>query len=228
MAITEEEFKKALPDKMKKVVNPEMLERINQLLDDPDLHEVYRENLLSYTSVMKSGRFKTMDYVKAVKYVTHKLMGSTNQEAFIKVFPERYQGLLERGYVPKDIASYISSYNNSKLVSSIMEQTIIPSWVLNQDLYQKAINVQADLMMNATSEKVRSDASAHLLNHLKPPEVQKVELDIGMKEHSSLDAIREATMALVAQQRLALQAGAVNAKEVAEYKIIQAKEVADD
>lgn len=217
--MTIEQFKEALPPKLKKSVNPELIQQITDLLSDPDMFENYRENLLGYTSVMQDGKFKTSEYINAVKYVSHKLMGCTNMDAYIKTFPQRYQSFVTRGVAGKDIASYVTAYNKSKLVNLIFAQTMVPSYVLNQDLYQKAINVQAELMLTATSEKVRTDAANSLLTHLKMPETQKVELDIGVKQDSSVDALRGAVMELVAQQKLALQSGVLNAKEVAGQRL---------
>ena len=229
MALTVEQLRMALPDKLKKSVNQELIDKINQTLSDPDMFEIYRDNLLSYTKVMADGRFKIMDYVNAVKYVSHKLMGCTNIEAYVKTFPDKYQRWVNQGVSSKDIASYVTAYNKSKLVNLIFEQTLIPSYVLNQDLYQKALNVQAELMMTAKSEKVRCDAANSLLNHLKMPETQKVELDLGIKEDSSIAALRQATMELVRQQRLMVEAGAMNAQEIAHSKVVvldaEAKEV---
>lgn len=218
--LTVEQFKVALPDKVKKSVNQELIDQINQTLSDPDMYEAYRDNLLSYTQVMQDGRFKVTDYVNAVKYVSHKLMGASNLQAYIKTFPDKYQRFKSQGVADKDIASYVTAYNKSKLVNLIMEQTLIPAWVLNQDLYQKAINKQAELMMTARSEKVQSDAAAHLMNALKPPEVKKVELDIGMKEDSSIAALRASTLELARQQRLMVEAGAMNAQQVAHSKLV--------
>ena len=219
-ALTVEQFKQALPDKVKKSINQELIDQINTTLSEPELFESYRENLLSYTKVMADGRFKVDSYIQAVKYVSHKLMGCTNIEAYTKTFPDKYQRFVQQGVQAKDIASYVTAYNKSKLVNLIFEQTLIPSYVLNQDLYQRALNVQADLMISAKSEKVRSDAAAHLMNALKMPETQKVELEIGVKEDSSIGALRQATLELARQQRLAMEAGAMNAQEVAHAKIV--------
>lgn len=218
--LTLDQFREALPDKVKKSVHQDLVDRINQTLSEPELYEQYRDNLISYTRVMADGKFKISNYIDAVKYVSHKLLGATNIEAYSKTFPDKMARFNAQGVSSKDIASYVTAYNKSKLVNLIMEQTLVPMWVLNQDLYQKALNVQAELMMTANSEKVRSDAANSLLTHLKQPEVQKVELNVGMKEDNSIAALREATLALVAQQRQALQAGAVNAQDVAHSRII--------
>lgn len=219
--LTVEQFKQALPDKFKKTVNQELIDQINQTLADPNMYETYRDNLLSYSQVMQDGRFKISDYVNAVKYCSHKVMGATNIDAFVKTFPDRYQQWLANGTVQKDIASYITAYNKNKLVNLIMEQSLIPSWVLNQDLYQKAINVQAELMIHAQSEKVRSDAANSLLNHLKPPEVQKVELDIGLKKNTALDDLKQSLFDLAAKQQKVIEAGVVPIKTITEQRLQQ-------
>ena len=218
--LTLDQFQLALPDKVKKSINQELIDQINNTLSDPEMYESYRDNLISYTKVMADGKFKVTQYIDAVRYVSFKLMGCTNIEAYTKTFPDKYQRFIQQGIQAKDIASYVTAYNKSKLVNLIFEQTLIPSHVLNQDLYQRALNVQADLMINAKSEKVRCDAANSLLTQLKAPEVKKVELDIGVKEDGSIAALRATTLELARQQRLMVESGAMNAQEVAHGKLI--------
>ena len=218
--LTLDQFQLALPDKVKKSINQELIDQINNTLSDPEMFESYRDNLISYTKVMADGKFKVTQYIDAVRYVSFKLMGCTNIEAYTKTFPDKYQRFIQQGVQAKDIASYVTAYNKSKLVNLIFEQTLIPSHVLNQDLYQRALNVQADLMINAKSEKVRCDAANSLLTQLKTPEVKKVELDIGVKEDSSIAALRATTLELARQQRLMVESGAMNAQDVAHGKLI--------
>lgn len=214
-------LKKALPSKYKNKVNNELLNQINQTLSDPDLYDTYKDNFISYLDVLNDGKYKIQDYMNAVKYCTHKLMGNTNTDAYIKTFPQRYQTMIDKGYTSKEMSSHISIYNKSQLVNKIMEQSLIPSWVLNQDLYQKAINVQAELMMTAQSEKVRSDSANSLLIHLKPPEVKKVELDIGLKANSEIEELKLTLAELASQQQRMIKAGISTATDVAEQKLIR-------
>lgn len=220
--LTVELFQQALPDKVKKSVNQELIDQVNKTLSDPEEFEAYRDNLLSYTRVMADGRFKVQEYINAVRYVSHKLMGATNIEAYTKTFPDKYTRFVAQGVQAKDIASYVTAYNKSKLVNLIFEQTLIPSYVLNQDLYQKALNVQAELMVSARSEKVRADAANSLLTHLKMPEKTKVELDLNIKEDSSIGALRAATMELARAQRLAVESGSASAQEIAHSRVVMA------
>lgn len=216
-------LQKVLPKGIYSALTDETVATMNALIQDPELQEQYRENFLSYTQVLQEGRWKLLDYTKAIKYVTHKLMGATNIEAYAKAMPDRYARLVMMGICEKDIHAHVAGFTKGKLVNAILEQSIIPSWILNQDMYQKALNTQLELMLHAKSEKVRSDAANSLLTHLKAPEVKKFQLDVGIKEDSTIDALREATMALVAQQRLALQAGVLNADEVARARVIDAE-----
>lgn len=218
---TIEQFKQALPGALKKSVNPELIKKINSTLNDPDMYDTYRDNLLSYTKVMQEGKFKVTSYIDAVKYVSHKLMGKTNTDAFAATFPQKIQRWAQQGVASKDQASYITAYNKSKLVNLIMEQTLIPTWVLNQDMFQKALNVQAELMMTASSEKVRSDAANSLLTHLKAPETKKMELEVKQSEDSSIAALRQSTMELVKAQQEMIRSGAMNAQDVAHSRVIE-------
>ncbi len=229
-AQTIDQFKAALPATLKKSVNQELIDKITATLNDPDMYDTYRDNLLGYTRVMQEGKFKMTSYIDAVKYVSHKLMGSTNLDAFSKTFPDKINRWTAKGMASKDIASYVTAYNKSKLVNLILEQTLIPSWVLNQDMYQKALNIQFKLATSANSEKVRSDAANSILTHLKQPETQKHELSIQHKEGSEVQALREATQALVAQQRQAIASGGITAQDATHQRLIidgEATEVSD-
>ena len=221
--ITVEVLKKALPDKYKVRITDEFADKINQLLDDPDYAEIYRDNFLAYSTVLNDGKFKMEEYLNAVKYCSHKLMGRSNIDSYIRTFPDRYNDFLAKGYSDKEISAQVSIYNKGKLPNSILEQSIIPSWIINQDLHQKAINVLADLMMTANSEKVRADSANSLLVHLKPPEVKKVELDIGVKSNKDIDDMKTLLAELSAKQLQLIDNGIASVVDVAHTKIVEAE-----
>lgn len=219
LTMTSEQFKSALPLQLRNAVTPEVMQAVNQTLSCPESMELFKENLLSYASVLVEGRFKMTNYINAIKYVSFKLLGSTNISAYTKTFPDKVAGFKARGVTDKDISSYVSAYHKSKLVNLIMEQTLIPVHVLNAPLYQQAINTQASLMLYAKSEKVRCDAADSLMKQLKPPETKKVELDIGLQTDRTLDTLRATTMELVAQQKKLIRQG-TPIKEIAEGALI--------
>ena len=174
--MTPEEFKAALPIQLKSAVTDEVMNSVNAILSGPEATAAFKENLLSYSNVLLEGRFKMTSYVSAVRYVSFKLLGGTNKAAFAATFPDKVSNWRTQGVSEKDQSSYISAYHKSKLVNLIFEQTLIPIHILNAPLLQQAINVQAELMLTANSEKVRSDAAACLIKELKPPESTKIEL----------------------------------------------------
>lgn len=219
---------KALPANLKNSATQQLVDRINSAVADPLIAEQIRENFISYTGVLRDGKFKTEDYLSAVMYVSFKLMGDSNQDAYFKTFPQRYQDLLARGASPKDISSYVTAYNKGKLVNLILEQSLVPVWVLNQHSYQAAINTQVELMTDVTvSPKVRSDAANSILTHLKKPETNKASLDININENSGMNELRE-TLRRVGQAQLdSIAGGHQTAREIAAMPLIEgtAKEV---
>lgn len=202
-----DQFKQALPSQMRHAVSNELINNVNSALLDQESMEIYKENLLGFTSVLQQGKFKLANYISAVRYVSFKVMGLSNKAAYIKAFPDKYQKFLQDGVTEKDIASYTSAYNKSKLVNLIFAQAQIPTYILNAPLFQKAINVQADLMMNARSEMVRFSAANSLLAHLKPPETTQVELNIGINKGEIIEDYEKAMRAMVLKQQELISAG---------------------
>lgn len=220
--LTIQEVEKALPPNLKSVVTQSFVDRINNIVNDPIVAEQVRNNFISYTKVLQDGKFKTEDYLHAVTYCSFKLMGLSNQDAYFRTFPQRHAALVAKGTSAKDIASYVSMYNKGKLVNMIMEQTLVPSWVLNQDAYQKAINTQVDLMTNAASEMVRTQAANSILTHLAKPKEAGPLVNIDMRENSGMNELKDALVKLATQQRELIQSG-VSTKSIAEQTIIKAE-----
>lgn len=217
--LTLETVSRALPPNLKNSVSQNLVDTLNNISSDPMMAKEIQDNFISYSSVLREGKYKTEDYINAVTFVTHKLMGDSNKEAYFKTFPDRMQILLMRGTSEKDIASYVSAYNKNKLVNSILEQSLVPSWVLNQDLYQKALNVQADLMVNSKSDKVRSDAAHSLLQHLSKPKETGPLINIDMRQSSGIEEMRGMISELATKQQELISAG-VTAKTIAAQKLI--------
>lgn len=220
--LTKDQIEKAVPAHLKSNITQSLVDLVNNVSGDPEFAEQVRQNFISYTSVLKDGKFKTEDYLNAVTYVSYKVMGYSNQESYAKTFPQRYAALVAKQTSSKDIAAYVSAYNKGKLVNLILEQTLVPSWVLNQDLYQRAINVQAELMINSLSDKVRCEAANSLLTHLtKPKEVGPL-LSIDMRESSGMNEMRELLAKMASTQQQLISSG-VPTHVIASQDIIDVK-----
>ena len=220
--LTVDQVQKALPAKLKSSATQSLVDLINNVSSDPLFAEQVRNNFISYTSILQDGKYKTEDYLNAVTYVSFKLMGHSNQDAYFKTFPQRHANLVAKGTSSKDIAAYVSAYNKGKLVNAIMEQTLVPTWVLNQHMYQEALNVQADLMMKSSSDKVRCDAANSILTHLAKPKEAGPLINIDMRETSGMNELRAALSDMAKQQQSLIQAG-LSSREVAGQKIMHAE-----
>lgn len=221
MTLTVEQVEKALPANLKSAATQALTDQINNIVADPLVAEQVRNNFISYTSVLKEGKFKTEDYLHAVTYVSFKLMGLSNQDAYFRTFPQRHAALVAKGTTSKDISAYVSAYNRGKLVNLILEQTLVPTWVLNQDLYQKALNTQADLMINAQSEMVRTTAANSILTHLAKPKEAGPLINLDMRETSGMNELKDMLRTLAERQREAIQEGGLTTRDIAEQKIIE-------
>jgi len=219
--ITEEQLQRVIPKKARGAITPELIGTINKLVTDPIVREVYRDNLLGYASVMGEGKFKLPDYVNAVRYVTFKLHSSSNIEAYVKTFPDRYQTFLNDGVSEKDISSYVSAYNKNRLVNLVWAQTLVPVAILNADNLQKAINTQVEIMTDKSiAPRDRTAAANSVMTHLNRPEAQKLELEISNKEDKSIVDLRNSMDALRDQQRDIMLNNGMNARDVAHSELV--------
>lgn len=221
--LTIESLQKVVPNKLKRAVTQGLVDKINSISTDPIICEHIKANILGYTGVLQEGKYKTEDYINAVTYVSYKLMGYTNVDSYIKTFPNRYQALVARGLAPKDIAAYVCIYNKGQLVNRILEQSLVPTWVLNQDIYQKALNTQAEIMISSKSDKVRSMAADSLIRNLAKPEKAGPQINIDMTANTGLDDLKETLFKLAETQQKLIQSGQVTTQQIAEQKIIEAE-----
>lgn len=218
--ITKELVARALPGNLKSAATDQLVDMINQISTDPLIAEQIRNNFLSYTSVLKEGKYKVEDYTNAVAYCSYKLMGDSNQDAYFKTFPQRYANLTAAGRTPKEISAYVAAYTKGQLVNKIMEQTLVPSWVLNQGMYQAALNTQFKLMTDEdVSPKVRSDAANSLITHLTKPKEAGPLINIDMGETSGMNELKDALARMAQQQQTLINAG-VTTKEIAAQDIV--------
>lgn len=225
--LSKAEISSAMPSHLKSAVSDSLVDRVNSIANDPLEATHIRDNFVSYTHVLKEGKFKVDDYLSAAAYCTYKMMGFNNQDAYARTFPDRVRRLRTEGKDTQAISSYVSAYNKTKLVNLIWEQTLIAPWVLNQDLHQQALYVQADLMVNAKSEMVRTTAANSILSALKRPEDAKITLDVDVKDVSGITELKEQIGMLAAQQTRRIEEGD-STKTIAHSEIYDRTQGAQD
>ena len=220
MSISKELVIKAVPPNLKNAVSDDLVDRLNAITSDQILAEEVRKNFISYTSVLREGKFKLEDYLNAVTYVSHRLNGDTQHDAYFKTFPSRYQNLMALGKTPKEISNYVAMFNKGKLVQKIQEQTLTPAWVLNQDMFQAAVTTNFQIMMDDdVSPKVRVEAANSLLTHLQKPKEATPAVNIDLRESSGLSELKKALGQLATQQQQLIEQGG-STRDVAAQRII--------
>ena len=214
-------FKKQLPTNKKKQLTEELYEKLLTTVKDDKFD--FTEDMITYAKVLENGRWNLEKYVNAVKYVSLKNMGFTNHDAYSIVFKDKVNRWLIEGVSIADQHKYISAYNKGDLIVAITERTLIPAHVMNQDKVQMAINELSNLVMTAKSEMVRMKAAEALIRELKLPENNKVELEVSMKPSKELEDLKNTMRQFASKQLEAINTGVVDAKGVAEMKIIEAE-----
>lgn len=213
------DLQQCLPPALRSTATQELVDKINQSISDPEAAEIYKQNLVDYSGVLQTGKYKASSYLEAVRYVTFKLLGHTNNDAYAKTFPDKYRDFLARGMSSKDISAYVSAYAAGKLVNQILEQTLVPFWLVNQKVRQEALNRQVELMYTASSELVQTQAANSVLTHtVEPKAVGGPLINIDMRENSGMKELKNLLGALAQKQIEAIQSG-VSTKIVAEQGI---------
>lgn len=222
--LTLPEVQAAVPANLKITVSQELVDTLNSICTDEEVARTVRENMVSYTQVLREGKFKFEDYLHAVAYVSFQMMGYNNQESYARTFPDRYQALIARGATAKDISAYVAAYHKNKLVNLIQEQCLVPMWILNQSVYQEAINTQVRLMRTSNRDDVVQKAADSLMNHLKKPESKGIELNLNLPESTGLQDLKTQLAQLAQTQKELIQSG-VQTRTIAQMDIIDAEVV---
>lgn len=201
----------AVPKNYKKDITPELIEELNLLIENPDYGQEFRETIVSSASILAGKEpFSLGQYVSAVKFVSLTMAGFSRVKAYCMVFPDRLEAREARGESISDMGGEASRFNATTAVNKIREQARIPLHLVNQGTVQAAINQLLYLMMNARSDVAKVSAATTLLKELRPPEVQNVELQIGMSDQALAvqEKQTEQLVSIAENQRRLLEAGA--------------------
>ena len=218
--VTIVELKDSVPKNMRVLVTTDLVTAVNALNMDDEERSYYRDNLLTLGKVLEQGRWSVPQYLNAVRFITYKLMGCKNNEAYAKTFSAKFNKFKANGIDDKTISRYVTAYSGSKLVTAVYEAASIPFYMINRDYRQQALMVQVDLMKNAKSEMVRTTAASSVLSTLEPPKESKIELSLGEKDVSVIAELRDAVSRLACEQAKVISTGSMTAKQIAATPLI--------
>lgn len=210
--ITSEQLELALGSK-RNWASQELVTTLNAL--EVDGADLVRENWLTHANILREGTHSMEQYTTAIKYVSLKQMGHTNQQAYSIALAERYQDLVARGHDEQRISSHVAAYHKGALVQKLLAQSTIPLYMLYQDEAHKAIKVLVQIMTEPNASfKTRAETADKLLTHIKRPEAAKFELEVSQK---ATDGMNELTLMMreLAQKQLAAIEQGGNVRTVA-------------
>ncbi len=228
--MTVEELKAGVPKHTRRMITQGVVDVFNNLegIHGEDFAEHYKQNFVSMSSVMRGGLYSTKDYMSAVKFSSFRLMRNTDIDSYMMTFPDRYERLMtlhadhgdEAAIRSEKISPYVTAYKQNDLVVKVTEQALVPSRILNAPMFQQALNIQMGIAMTARSEQVRSQAAESVMKYTMSPEVQKIELEVGVKGQDEVLALRTEMHRLASQQQATIESGTNTALDIAEQKLL--------
>ena len=208
--LTLEYMQATLPKNHAKTITQETIDEINALVEDPDYGEHFKESMITSASVLGGKEpWSFKEYMNATKYLSIVALGETHLNAYVKVFPERLQVRLDDGFSKDVCRGEAGRYNSSVLVNALRGQSQVPFHLRNQGAAQDALDQLLHLMMNARSDVAKVSAATAVLKETRPPEVQQVELQLGLSDQAleMQDKQNETLRELAMNQRKLLEQG---------------------
>ena len=200
------------------MITQDLVDKLNDWGTDPKLMESYGDNVLSYIGVLKEGKFKITDYMNAVRFVSYKLMGHSDIDAYIITFPDRYERLLADGVPREDMSPYVSAYKKNALVIKIFEQTVIPMNVLNNHMAQDSLNELMKIGLHGRSEMARVAALSKILDKTDAPEIKKMQLDMNVNTGDAIADLRTMLSEAANEQMEYIDKGRIDLKTLGALK----------
>ena len=187
-SFTIEKLKYYLPKDSKVNVNQALVDVVNKLIDESGVHRgLMEEKLVTYTHLLGPG-IGMKQLLKAIQFVILSTTpGMTQTKAYMATFPQKAQELLDR---KADPSSHASMYAKTKLVQEIMVNSQIGASIvyapLQHQLIQKMLELSNGKAANgdSASPTVQLNATLGLLDYIKQPEDNTINLKTGMDDAS--------------------------------------------
>jgi hypothetical protein len=205
--MTLKELKVLMPPKKQKFMNQELVDMINDAENRGDFDGEFEKKVISYSSVLTQGRYKTSDYIAAVEFCTYYLSGDEQAEAYVKTFPDKVRKRVLEGKSPYATGAP-SMYYSGQLVQAIMAQAQMSVRMRHYNKIDFAVETLFELATSKTStDRIRMESADKLLTQLKEPENSKVELEIGIKKDESGQALEAKMLEVAVLQKEAFEKG---------------------
>ena len=215
---TYKELVSLVPKKQKTLITENLVEIINTVGVDDDIAEEFKQNFVTYSTIIGEGKYTVHEYKNAIQFITLLLLENKDIDAYEKVFPDRYQRLIDRGLDRSKISSYATNYKKTQLVTKIIEQTLTPAKILNAPMFQEALNHQRTLMMKSTSDMVQHLAAKTIMEYLAVTEDSVLKVDVSVTKNEVVEE-NESFMLELAEKKLELMRLGGDVKSIANMTV---------
>lgn len=183
--ITKEELQQKFPAK-RSTITEETVQFINDTMQNPDFDSAtFLTQLVDYQGAMIDSSASMTEYINAIKFCAYLEAEQNMTEAYRRARANdkfvQDRAMARTGTNEyNELTMQASRYRKSKLVRQILTQSDMPLYLMFQGARYKAVAVLAREMEEAAYSKDRISAAEKLLTHVKPPENNKVELEVGL------------------------------------------------
>ena len=223
---TYKELVSLVPKKQKTLITESLVNIINSVGVDDDTAEEFKQNFVTYSSVIGEGKHSVTEYKNAIQFVTLLLLQELDIDAYRKVFYDRYKRLEDKGLDRSKISAYATAYKKTKLVTKILEQTLVPAKILNAPLYQEALNKQRILMLTGKSEMVQHLAAKTIMEHLEVSDDAVLKVDVSVNKNETVQE-NESFMLELAKKKLELMKLGGDVKSIANMTVKKEETIID-
>ena len=183
--VSKEELIKKFPDK-KNTITDEVVNLINEANSNPEFNgDEIIKTMTTYQSIMINNSGSLKEYLDAIMFCAFLEADISNYtKAYIKARAND-QFVIDRKDLPTDSNGYkeltnaASRYRKTPMVRDILTQAEMPLYLMFQGARYSAVSKLVEEMDAAAFSKDRINAAKAILEHVKPPENMKVELEVG-------------------------------------------------
>jgi hypothetical protein len=212
--------KAQVPEHFRSAITQDLLDKLHQLESNPVLANHIQETMVDYISVLRDSPCSMDTYLRLVTFLTGRMRGDDVLACYAKAYPERYAQLVSIGSTEADIRRHAATIEKGKMYVSLVQQALVPSWILNHRAYQQAVTVQVDLMMNSASDMVKTQAANSLLTHLsRPKEASNLIINNNVNAgDDDLGMLKAMMSSLSNKQRDSITVGSATTRDVLDLK----------
>ena len=185
--ITPEKLRAMLPKNSRVKTDQSTVDLINKMIDESACHKgLMEERLMSHLHLIGPGVGFTQ-LLNGIKFVTLSTTpGMTQSKAYVLVFPDKAQEILERG---GDISSFASQYAATKVPTTIMQDIQIGPSITYAPLRHQIVQKYIELMNGKAADgpcspTVQLNAAIALMEYIKVPEEMTINLNANMADEA--------------------------------------------